>query len=478
MGFINIVMVDKRELWKGFLFVLSSKVAIIALGIVQITIIPRILNASDMGIYSYWLSVLLIFATILDLGGPEILSRYLPELRIKDPNSIKSMFKKNIQFKIFLLPPLILAGLFLFKDERAYFIMIFSASIFVSFSNLMQAGFYGFKDFSRYSMIQASRILIRLIFVIILFSLLGSIGIIYAFLGGAALTALLFYPRIKKVVSPHYGELSKPFIDYFSYGLYLYLGNSLGILSTWLAVILVKKIIPDLEVVGFFGLSIQICIVAIVGVLASVSESIFPILIEFHTNNRSQLRKFIELNWKYTNIILMPVVIGFYFLADPTITFFIGMEYLPTTEIIRYLLPSVIFFTWNGVYQRVILIFKKKKEYLFTQLAGFLPFFTLAIFLINTMGVLGAPIAISVGAFISFLFSYYYANKILKIKSYLMHAFKPVLASLLAFGVINMIEIDSFFMLLPSIILGVLIYLSVMVLIRGITKEDMKSLKL
>ena len=100
------------------------------------------------------------------------------------------------------------------------------------------------------------------------------------------------------------------------------------------------------------------------------------------------------------------------------------------------------------------------------------------VILIKNIGVLGAPIAISVGAFISFLFSYYYANKILKIKSYLMHAFKPFLASLLAFGVINMIEIDSFFMLLSSVILGVLIYLFVMVLIKGITKEDMKSLKI
>ena len=59
-----------------------------------------------------------------------------------------------------------------------------------------------------------------------------------------------------------------------------------------------------------------------------------------------------------------------------------------------------------------------------------------------------------------------------------MHAFKPVLASLLAFGVINMLVIDSIFILLLSVILGVLIYLFVMVLIRGVTKEDIKSLKL
>ena len=471
-------MVDKRELWKGFLFVLSSKVAIIALGIVQITIIPRMLNPTNMGIYSYWLSVLLIFSTILDLGGPEILSRYLPELRMRDQKSVKSLFKKNIQVKILLLLPLILAGLYLFKDERAYFIMIFSASVFASLSNLIQAGFYGFKDFSRYSMIQASRILIRLIFVIILFSLLGSIGIIYALLGGATLTALLFYPRIKKLVPHHYEELSKPFIDYFSYGLYLYPANTLVILTIWLAVILVKKIIPDLEVVGFLGLAIQICLFAFTGVLASVYESIFPTLIEFHTNNHSQLREFIELNWKYTNIILMPAVIGFYFLVDPTISFFIGTEYLPMTEIIKYLLPSVIFFTWRGVYQQVLLIFEKKKEYLFTQLAGFLSFFTLAIILINNIGVLGASIAISFGTFISFLFCYFYANKLIKIMSCLIHAFKPVLASLVAFGVTNMIEIDSIFILLSSVILGILIYLSVMILIRGITKEDIKSLNL
>lgn len=471
-------MVDKKELWKGFLFVLSSKVAIIALGIAQITIIPRILNPVNMGIYSYWLSVLLIFSAILDLGGPEILSRYLPELRLRDQNSVKSLFKKNIQVKIFFLPFLILAGLCLFKNERAFFIMILVASIFVSLSNLIQAGFYGFKDFSRYSMIQTSRILIRLIFVIILFSLLGSIGIICALLGGAILTTLVFYPCIKKLVPPYYGELHRPFIKYFSYGLYLYPGSMLGILNTWLAVILVKIIIPDFRVVGFLGLAIQICLFAITGILASVYETIFPTLVEFHTNNQSQLREIFELNWKYTNIILMPAVIGFYFLANPTISFFIGTEYLPTAEIIKYLLPSVIFFTWGGIYQQIILIFEKKKEYLFTQLARFFSFLILTIILINNIGVLGAPIAISFGTFISFIFSYFYANKLLKIKSFLIHVFKPTLASLSACVMVNMLKIDNIYILLSSIVLGGLIYLFVMVIIKGIIKDDINSLKL
>jgi len=468
--------VDRKELKKGFFFVVLSKIAIVVLGIIQITIIPRLLNPTNMGFYSYWLSVLLIFSTIIDLGGPEILTRYIPELRIKNQKSIGSLFIKNLQVKLFLIPVLILTGLYLFRDEKAYFVIVFSASIFLSLSSLIQATLYGYKNFAGYSLIQALRIFVRLIFVIIFFVILGSIGIIYALFAAAILTTLLFFLHIKKMVHPYNGELSRPFKEYLSYGLYLYAGNSFAILNMWLPVVLVKKFNSDLEVVGFLGLAIQICLFAMIGVMTSLSESFFPTLIEFHTNDHKQLKKFVELNWKYTNIILMPLVVGFYFLAEPMVRFFIGLEYLPAVDIIKLLLPAVIFITWGGICQQILLIFEKKKEFFLIQLAGFVPFFTASVILINIIGVLGAPVAIMLGALISFLFSYFYANKLLHIKSYLMHALKPFFASILAAIVIGMIQINDIYILLLLIIFGGFVYLFVLVLIRGVTIKELKSL--
>lgn len=428
-----------------------------------------------MGLYSFWLSVLLIISTIIDFGGPEILTRYIPELKIKCQFSIKELIIQNIKIKIIFIPFLLFSGLYLFRHEKFYFIIIFFASIFVSMSNLMQAGFYGFKDFNRYSMIQASRILIRLIFVILLFKLLGSIGIIYALLGGAVLTAVLFFPKIIKLIPRQHEKLPKSPMEYLSYGLYLYPGNILVILNSWSVVILVEYYISDMEIVGYMGLAIQICLFAITGVLASVYESIFPSLIELHTNNHSQLKKFIGFNWKYTNLILMPTVVGFYFLAEPTIAFFIGIDYLPAVEIIKYLLPAVVFFTWRGVYQQVLLIYERKKEYLFIQLAGFTAFIISAVLLINKIGVLGAPIAISFGTFISFLLCYIFIKKLLNIKSFLHCTIKPFLASIIVISVINfIISIDSIFMLVLSIIIYSFIYLFIMIIIKEISLDEIK----
>jgi len=470
-----VILIEKKELKKDFFFVLSSKVAIIIFGFIQIIIIPRLLNPTNMGLYSFWLSVLLIISTIIDFGGPEILTRYIPELKIKCQFSIRELIIKNIKIKIIFIPFLLFSGLYLFRHEKFYFILIFFASIFASMSNLMQAGFYGFKDFNRYSMIQALRILIRLIFVILLFKLLGSIGIIYALLGGAALTAVIFFPKISKLIPPHHEKLPKSFIEYFSYGLYLYPGNLLGILNTWLVVILVEYYINDMEIVGYVGLAIQICLFAITGVLGSVYESIFPSLIELHTNDHSQLQKLIGLNWKYTNLILMPTVVGFYFLVDPTIKFFIGIDYLPAVEIIKYVLPAVVFFTWKGVYQQVLLIYERKKEYLFVQLGGFICFIISAVLLINEIGVLGAPIAISFGSLISFLLCYIFIKKLVNITSFLHYTIKPFLASFIVINVINLlISIDNIFILLLSIIIYSFIYLSIMIIIKEITLDEIK----
>ena len=84
-------MSQNEQIEKGTSFILVGKICIILLAAVQEILIPRILGPQSMGFYSYWLSILLIFGTVFGLGGLSVLSRYLPELRIKSETSIRPL---------------------------------------------------------------------------------------------------------------------------------------------------------------------------------------------------------------------------------------------------------------------------------------------------------------------------------------------------------------------------------------------------
>lgn len=468
---------EVRKIGKGTLYILFGKVLLVFLGLLNVSLVPKILGPENMGFYSYWFSIFFILVAILNLGGPEVLTRYIPELRKRNYNSIRPLIEKTIGIKIPFTLLILLIGLFLFSSEKSHFSIIFLASICASIVVILQTILYSYKYMGKYVLIPLSRSVARLFLVIALFILFGAIGILFGILIGAFINLLISGLFIINLLPKTSGALDRPFREYLSFGLFVYLGILFFDLTIWSVVVLSEKYIDDMAVIGFLGLGLQICLIAIIGIIFSVSESILPSLFEFHVTNHEKLKRSLELSWKYTNIALFPTIFGLFVLANPAISIVVGEEFLPTVEIIDLLLPATAFIAWSKIHQQILLVYEKKKEIFVTQLIGFIVFLISGLVLIKNIGVTGAPIAISLGTSVGFIGTYFLSSKIIKIHSYSRYIFKPFIASIGMCIILSFIEVKNPTYLLGASVLGLSIYLIIMLLIKGITRTDIERVK-
>ena len=467
---------DRGKIEKGTIYILFGKILVIFLGILNVTLLPKILGPENMGLYSYWLAVLMILLATLDLGGPLILTRYLPELRKTNPESIRSLTKKTVVIKFPFIFIMLISGLFVFPNKY-YFIIVLIASIFSSFNSIIAKILYAYNDMKKYSFVQFARILTRLILVLLFFIIIGHIGILYGLLGGAILITFIFGPFAINLLPKTSGLLERPIKEYLSFGLFVYLGTLFFTLTTWSVVVLSKNYISDMAVIGFLGLGLQICFVAIFGVVRSISESVLPSMIEFHVTNRDKLKRSLELSWKYTNVVLFPTLFGLFVLAGPAINIIVGEEFLPTVELIELFLPATIFITWAEIHKQILLVYEKKKEIFLTQLMGFMIFLISGLVLIKNIGITGAPVSLSLGTFAGFIGTYFLSSRIMKIHFYSRYIFKPFIASIGMSIILSFIEVTNPVYLLGAAVLGGSVYLIMMLLMKGITRTDIERVK-
>ena len=470
-------MKESVKIGRGTFYILFGKIFLVFLGFLYVSLVPRILGPENMGFYSYWFSIFIIIAVILDLGGSSALARYIPELRERNQDSIRPLIEKTIGIKFPFILLILFVGLFLVSKGKPYFLIIFVASIYACIESIIQITLYSYNHMGKYALITLSRILARLILVIVLFILFGSIGILLGILGAAIIVPMVFGLFAIKLLPKTSGSLDRPFREYLTFGLFVYLGILFFNLTNWSVVILSKNYISDMAVIGFLGLGLQICFVAIVEIVSSVGESVLPSLIEFHVTYDKKLKESLELNWKYTNLILFPLIFGLFILARPAISIVVGEEFLPTVVLIELLLPATVFISWALIHQQILLIYEKKKEIFVTQLIGFMVFLISGVVLIEDIGITGAPISLSLGTFAGFICIYFLSLKIIKIHSYSRHIFKPFIASVGMGVTLSFIEVTNPTYLLGAAILGGSIYLLMMLLIKGIIRTDIERVK-
>ena len=464
------------KIGQGTLYILLGRALVAFLGILNVSLVPMILGPENMGFYSYWLAVLMILVAILDLGGPLILTRYLPELRKTNQNSIKSLIKKTVEIKFPFIFIMLISGLFFFPNKY-YFIIVLIASIFSSLNSIIAKVLYSYNDMKKYSFVQFARILSRLILVLTFFIIIGISGILFGLLGGAMVITFIFGAFAIDLLPEKSGSLERPIKEYLSFGLFVYLGTLFFNLTIWSVVILSKNYITDMAVIGFLGLGLQICFVAVIGVVSSVGEGVLPSLVEFHVTNYDKLKRSLELSWKYTNIVLFPIIFGLFILAGPAICIVVGEEFLPTVEIIELFLPATVFIAWTLIHKQILLVYEKKKEIFLTQLIGFIVFLIFGLVLIKNVGITGAPISLSLGTFAGFISTYVVSYKIMKIRSYSRYIFKPFIASIGMCIILSFIEVTNPTYLLGAAILGGSVYLIMMLLMKGITRTDIERVK-
>jgi len=229
--------------------------------------------------------------------------------------------------------------------------------------------------------------------------------------------------------------------------------------------------------VGYYTAAYAIGIL-IQSIVHPVSITIIPTLSKYYDENDTKnVSLFIHYPLKYFLLLAIPAVFGQLVLSDELLTLFTTVEIAQNSLLITPIIGCVaLFMGCQGVIYAPILLAKKTQILLWiTSLATVLNV-TLNILFVPTLGIIGAALGTLGSSLSSLILVYYYANRFLTIQIDWRFILKCIIASIIMGIVIYSIESVTITQLIFTIIFGVVIYFALILVMKGITVDEIKKL--
>jgi O-antigen/teichoic acid export membrane protein len=198
----------------------------------------------------------------------------------------------------------------------------------------------------------------------------------------------------------------------------------------------------------------------------------------FEEGNLKQVNKFLKYSMKYFLIITIPAAIGLSILSKP-ILFIIST---PEIAMNGYLITpfvslGAIFMGIYGITNNILILEKKTK--ILGKLWILVAVLNLVfnIIAIPYIGIIGAALVTMICYIIAFLITGHYSKKHLKLPFEYKSLIKTIVASTVMGIVILFINPSGIINVLATILIGVVVYFTVLFLIKGIEKEEFHFFK-
>ena len=227
------------------------------------------------------------------------------------------------------------------------------------------------------------------------------------------------------------------------------------------------------DMVGLYSAAVRLTEIFNIIPLALMT-SILPLMSKYYDVSKNNFDRIYQLSFKYLLIFIIPVAFGISIFSDNIASFLYGKGFLSSGPALRILIWAEIF-VFLGVVNNSILIAARKQKIdpIFTGVSAFVNI-VLNFILIPKLGIVGAAIASLVSYSIGPIMGYFIQATHVYSSSMLHYSLRPILASL--FMSFCIFTIRNYF--LVSIILSPLVYLLILYLIKGISQEDIRMVKI
>jgi len=253
------------------------------------------------------------------------------------------------------------------------------------------------------------------------------------------------------------------------------LGLLLASVYAWIGAVMLSRMKGD-EAVGLYSAAYRLVYMLQVVPLAYFS-AVFPSMSRFHVTSKEFLRFTYERSLKYMLIIGVPIGVGTTVLAGKIILLIFGGEYYQSIILLQILGWSVAFLFLNGVFGSLFQSINRQMIATATTAATTALYVVLNIILIPRYGATGASIALVTAAFAGFIISSVWSSRTgygIPIKSFFNIFAKVSFAS--AVMSVFVFYLKDFYVL-ALVPLAALLYFIVLLIIRGIDKEDLSLLR-
>ncbi len=470
-------------------------------GMIFIIIAARLLLPEEYGIYALATAVALFLISITNKGSNQTLSKYLSEdLGRNDKKLAAAHFKFLFRVKLLISfsSAIILFALaypltFLVFRKPGLLIPLFISAIYLiclSFQNFYEYAFYALKKVkyltAKEAIFQLSKIVLIIVFLTLFAKKYSTSLIIFALILSSSIAILFLSFNLKREAKfifqkPDKNIEKKGIIKFMSSVIF---SNLSTIVFSYIDIITIGIFLAA-EYSGYYSVSFAI----IGGLYSFISMAciLLPIFTQIKKENLS--RAFNEV-FKYLSMLSVPIIFGVAVLGGYVLRLAYGSEYLQATPALIIL--SLLVFEFPVTDALISLFYAggfPKKVIRASVIATFLNIFLNVVLVLTFLTFsteIWAMAGVSIATVISRLFILVTlsieARKTLNIHYNLKLLLKPLFASLVMASLILLINfyVKDMTLLLGifEIILGALVYFLVMILLKGITKEDFQLLKL
>ena len=458
----------------------------------------RLLLPENFGLYSLTMSIAFIFMTFADLGINETLIRFFSLYKNKEKSTAYFQYIFKIKILLSFLVSLILflgaypLSFFIFKKPELFYPLIV-ASIFILsslFVYFFSSFFYAIKKTKYIGINEIFFQLVRIILIIFVFILISSeyhvIAIIIASILTNLFVLLLLLSWLKKL-APGIFKKSNQVIDKKSllkFLGYATIAQTSGIFFSYIDTLMLGFFV-SFSYLGYYRIAFSL-VFGVIGLFTYLSVVLMPF---FTRLENKRLKRAFNKSVRFILIFSIPSAFGILALGRYFIRLLYGYEYLQAQY--PFYVLSFLLILWIPTTLLMTLFFSKGKikEILkikvFALVLNVLLNFVL-IYSLMSISELWAVVGASIATLLSWVFIFVsmiiISRKKLNISLEKIIFVKPIISGIIMFlslYFLNRFLIRDMTLVLGvlEIIVGALIYLILMYLIKGITREDMETLK-
>jgi len=481
---------------KGATTVLIISLVAAFLGYIVRVILARNLTLEDFGLFYAIFAFLGLIGIFKSLGFDKALVKFIPEfMHKKEYNFLKSSIIYVVIIQIITNSIIIIAVFLLsnflavnyFQNAQAGVILRLMAIAFFidSFMQILKTSFQGFKKMLYFSGIDLVRMLLIIIFILIGLKLnYGILSPVYAYVITPFVLTIIFSIILVKKVFPEFFaskfSINKKLLRKISHYSIFILATTVGGTVLGYTDIVMLTYFSGLTAVALYSVALPTTRVllyfprAIAGVLLPVTSELWS------KQKIGVLREGMEALYKYSFIIIVPLVFMIFSFADLILNILFGTNFLEATNTMKILSIGMIFATLTGISINFFSgIGKPQITSLMVYTAAVFNFISNLI-LIPILGIIGAAITTTLSHFIMMLIGLMKIKKFITIRFPVKIWIKTLIAGILFVLIISILKkvivlnvwLETFIILIIS---GI-IYLILLFLLKVINFKELKEL--
>jgi len=458
---------------------LISQIASYIIGFFFIMYTARYLGATGFGILSFALAFTGIFGVFSDLGLSTLTVR-----EVARDKSLAGKYLGNIAVMKLILVVVTFGLIALFINLLGYpeqtirvVYLVALSVIFGAFSRMFYSIFQAYEKMEYQSLghiLSSALMLSGALFAISQGLSVVGFAAIY-FLVSAVVLVYSFVICVWKFVLP------KIELDWSFWKLTIKEALPFGLTGTFITIYLwIDSVMLSLMkgdvVVGWYNAAYRLVLVLLF-VPVAFNSAVFPLMSQFYVSSKNSLKFMFEKHFKYMLIIGFPIGVGITLLADKIILLIFGAEYTPSVIALQILAWAIVLIFARTAFERVLE--SVNRQIIVTEVFGGCALLNviLNIILIPRYSYIGAAVATLITDFAVFALIFVWSLKIgysIPNKQ-LVEVISKVIAASLLMGIF--IEYFRDQNLLILVFTATIIYFGVILLIKGLDKDDIRLLK-